>query len=83
MAVKEKREGVDSQEVAISEIDGVPLFDDRPIDFSGVGQNIDGVPMVCVQYYKCCKCTNILKIKCVCYYIRKILIHFLIDTSLL
>lgn len=44
MAVKEKR-GV--EEVAISEIDGVPLFDDRPIDFSGVGQNIDGVPMVC------------------------------------
>lgn len=30
---------------AIGEIDGVPLFDDRPIDFSGVGQEIDGVPL--------------------------------------
>ncbi len=40
MAAKPEGEGPN-----VSEIDGVPLFDDRPIDFSGVGQNIDGVPL--------------------------------------
>ncbi len=40
MAAKPEGEGLN-----VSEIDGVPLFDDRPIDFSGVGQNIDGVPL--------------------------------------
>lgn len=39
MAIRE------AEETKVSEIDGVPLFDDRPIDFSGVGQNIDGIPL--------------------------------------
>ena len=30
-------------------LDGVPLFDDRPIDFSG-GAGLDGEPMVCCLY---------------------------------
>lgn len=46
MTGRDRKALAESQEVAVSEIDGVPLFDDRPIDFSGVGQNIDGVPMV-------------------------------------
>lgn len=27
-------------------VDGIPLLDDQPIDFSKVACNIDGVPMV-------------------------------------
>lgn len=29
-------------------MDGIPLLDDRPIDFSG-GTDIDGVPIVCFK----------------------------------
>ena len=48
------------EQPGISEIDGVPLFDDRPIDFSGVGQNIDGIPMEQVLYGPSCIATMML-----------------------
>lgn len=37
---------LESQNVEES-LDGIPIFDDRPIDFSG-GAGLDGEPMVCV-----------------------------------
>ena len=36
-------------DLAVSELDGVPLFDNRPIDFSGTtaaAADLDGVPLV-------------------------------------
>ncbi len=36
------------REQVAEDLDGVPIFDDRPIDFSG-GAGLDGLPMVCVR----------------------------------
>lgn len=33
------------EQLGADDLDGVPIFDDRPIDFSG-GAGLDGVPMV-------------------------------------
>ena len=42
---------VKQEEVSVvKEIDGVPLFDDQPIDFSGGGQAIEGIPLDPVRY---------------------------------
>lgn len=50
IGVGEETEGVGSndgvQREPADDLDGVPIFDDRPIDFSG-GAGLDGMPMVC------------------------------------
>ena len=45
------------REQVADDLDGVPIFDNRPIDFSG-GAGLDGVPLVCV-YMCACVCMHV------------------------